>query len=239
MTASTPAVTQRIGLTDVTISYSRPLVKGRKMFGGLVPYGEVWRAGANENTIIEFSDPVTIEGQPVAKGTYGLHMIPGENEWTVILSKNSSSWGSFTYDQKEDALRVKVKPQASEAHETLAYRLRRGDARFRRGHAALGPRGGAVQDRGQSEGDRAGQDQVAVARRWRNTPGKVGTRLPTQLLTYKTDLPEALEYADHSIQVEKRFENLMTKANVLEAMDRKNEAAPFAPSARHGQCHAD
>lgn len=101
-------VTQRIGLTDITISYSRPLVKGRKVFGGIVPYGQIWRAGANENTIIEFSDPVSIEGQPVAKGTYGLHMIPGETEWTVILSKTSSSWGSFTYDQKEDALRVKV-----------------------------------------------------------------------------------------------------------------------------------
>lgn len=67
-------VTQRIGLTDVTINYSRPLVKGRKVFGGIVPYGEVWRAGANENTIIEFSDPVSVEGEPVPKGTYGLHM---------------------------------------------------------------------------------------------------------------------------------------------------------------------
>src|SRR6267154_6120359 len=114
-------VIQRVGITDITINYHRPLVKGRKVWGGLVPYGQVWRAGANENTTIEFTDPVTIEGKPLPKGTYGLHMIPGESEWTVIFSKNSSSWGSFTYDQAEDALRGMVKPQTAEFHEALTY----------------------------------------------------------------------------------------------------------------------
>src|SRR5215475_6363348 len=99
-------VKQRIALTDITVNYHRPLVNGRKIWGSLVPYGQVWRAGANENTTIAFSDPVTIEGKPLPKGAYGLHMIPNENEWTVIFSKNSTSWGSFTYDEKEDALRV-------------------------------------------------------------------------------------------------------------------------------------
>ena len=80
-------LTQRIGLTDITINYHRPLVKGRQIWGKLVPYGEVWRAGANENTTITITDPVTIEGQPLAAGVYGLHMIPGETEWTVIFSK--------------------------------------------------------------------------------------------------------------------------------------------------------
>src|SRR6478672_11699275 len=115
------ALTQRIGITDVTINYHRPLVKGRKIWDGVVPYGQVWRAGANENTTIAFTDPVTIEGKALPKGTYGLHMIPGENEWTVIFSKNSTSWGSFTYDQTEDALRVTVKPQTAEFHEALTY----------------------------------------------------------------------------------------------------------------------
>src|SRR5205814_5043180 len=72
---------QRIGLTDITITYHRPLVNGRKIWGGLVPFGEVWRAGANENTTIEFSDPVSVEGQPLAKGIYGLHMIPTADSW--------------------------------------------------------------------------------------------------------------------------------------------------------------
>src|SRR5205809_1719412 len=115
-------VMQRIGITNITIRYHRPLVNGRKVWTpGIAPYGEVWRAGANENTTIEVSDPVSVEGQPLAKGIYGLHLIPGENEWTVIFSKNSSSWGSFSYDKAEDALRVTVKPQPAEFHEALTF----------------------------------------------------------------------------------------------------------------------
>src|SRR5882672_670163 len=80
-------VKQRVGLTDIKITYHRPLVNGRKIWGGLVPLGEVWRAGANENTTIEVNDPVSVEGQPLGKGTYGLHMIPTADTWTVIFSK--------------------------------------------------------------------------------------------------------------------------------------------------------
>src|SRR5256885_15044799 len=76
-------VTQRVGITDISINYSRPLVNNRQIWGKLVPYGQVWRAGANENTTIEFTDPVTIDGKPLPKGVYGLHMIPGESEWSV------------------------------------------------------------------------------------------------------------------------------------------------------------
>src|SRR5689334_22884882 len=114
-------VMQRIGITDITINYHRPLVKGRKIWGGLVPYGQPWRAGANENTTIEFSDPVSVEGKTLARGIYGLHMIPSESDWIIAFSKVSSAWGSFTYDQAEDALRVTVKPHPDEMHEALAY----------------------------------------------------------------------------------------------------------------------
>jgi len=107
------AVTQRIGITDITINYSRPLVKGRTIWGKLVPYNEVWRTGANENTTIKFTDPVSIEGKPLAKGVYGLHMIPGQDQWTIIFSNDNMAWGSFTYKEADDALRVTVKPQAS------------------------------------------------------------------------------------------------------------------------------
>ncbi|MGZ4731087.1 MAG: DUF2911 domain-containing protein, partial [Terriglobales bacterium] len=88
-------VTQRIGITDVTINYHRPMVNKRKVWGTLVPYGQVWRAGANENTTITFTDDVTIEGKPLAKGTYGLHMIPTKDDVTVIFSKANTSWGSY------------------------------------------------------------------------------------------------------------------------------------------------
>jgi len=114
-------VSQRIGVTDITIDYHRPLVNDRKVWDGVVPYGKVWRAGANINTTIKFSDPVQIEGKPLDKGTYGLHMIPNADEWTIIFSKNSTSWGAFTYDQAEDALRVTVKPKPSDMHNALTY----------------------------------------------------------------------------------------------------------------------
>jgi hypothetical protein len=115
-------VKQRIALTDVTVKYHRPLVNGRKIWGGLVPYGKVWRAGANENTTIEFSDPVSVEGKPLAKGIYGLHMIPHPDSWTVIFSKTYTGWGSYSYDQKEDALRVDVKPRPlAETKEALEF----------------------------------------------------------------------------------------------------------------------
>ena len=115
-------LTQTVGLTDVTITYSRPGVKGRKIFGGLVPYGQVWRTGANEATTIAFTDDVAINGQPLPKGTYSLHTIPGESEWTVIFNKKADQWGSYNYDAKEDALRVNVKPRnAIEKHEWMTF----------------------------------------------------------------------------------------------------------------------
>lgn len=127
------SVTQRIGLTDVTIQYHRPAVKDREIWGELVKYGMAppgpvgngkphpWRAGANENTTIAFTDNVMIEGKALPAGTYGLHMIPSEGDWTIIFSNNSSSWGSFFYDENEDALRVTVAPQEAGRQEWLRY----------------------------------------------------------------------------------------------------------------------
>ena len=134
------SVTQYLGLVKVTIDYNSPKVhnphtgedRRGKIWGKLVPYGLVdlgfgtckecpWRAGANENTVFTVSNDVKIEGKTLPAGTYGLHMIPGENEWTIIFSKNSKSWGSFYYDAAEDALRVNVKPAKSEYHEWLTY----------------------------------------------------------------------------------------------------------------------
>ena len=133
-------VTQGIGPVMVTIDYSSPDVHGPsgedrrgKIWGTLVPYGMAnlgfgscgdqcpWRGGANENTVFTVSHDVTIDGKPLAAGSYGLHFIPGKDEWTIIFSKNSTSWGSYFYDVKEDALRVTAKPQATGFQEWLAY----------------------------------------------------------------------------------------------------------------------
>lgn len=113
-------LTQRVGLTDVTVSYSRPSVKGRAIWGELVPLDKVWRTGANAATTITFSDDVTVEGQKLAAGTYALFTIPGKDEWTVIFNDDTKLWGETDYDAAKDALRVKAKPQASEMVESLS-----------------------------------------------------------------------------------------------------------------------
>lgn len=114
-------VSQMIGLTDVSISYSRPGVKERKIWGGLVPYNKVWRTGANEATKITFSDNVKINGQPLPAGAYSVATIPNENEWTVIFNKNTDLWGAFGYKQEEDALRIQVKPQPADFVERMEF----------------------------------------------------------------------------------------------------------------------
>jgi hypothetical protein len=112
--ASPPAsANAKIGTTDITVKYSSPAVKGRKIWGELVPYGQVWRTGANEATTITFSKDVTVEGQKLKAGTYALFTVPGDKEWTVIFNNTAKQWGAFKYDQTQDALRVKVKPMVT------------------------------------------------------------------------------------------------------------------------------
>ncbi|QSE99109.1 DUF2911 domain-containing protein [Fulvivirga lutea] len=103
----------------VTIEYHQPSAKGRKIMNGLVPYGKVWRTGANDATTIEFSEDVKIEGQTLAKGKYALFTIPNENEWTVIFNKTHKQWGAYNYVESDDALRVKVKPSKTDMVETF------------------------------------------------------------------------------------------------------------------------
>lgn len=142
------SVSQTIGTTDVSIIYSRPAVKGRPIFGDapesmasrakgeatldnqnerkagepIVPFGHVWRAGANEATLFTINDDVLVNGQLLPAGKYSFHTIPGKDEWTLIFNKDDGQWGSFTYDPAKDALRVKAKPQiTSDSQEFLTY----------------------------------------------------------------------------------------------------------------------
>jgi hypothetical protein len=217
-------VIQRIGITDITINYHRPQVKGRQIWGKVVPYGEVWRAGANENTTIKFTDDVSIEGKPLEKGVYGLQMIPRDNDnWTVIFSKDHSAWGSFTYNEADDALRVSVKPQTSEMREVLSYDF-----------------------------DDVTKDSAVATLRWEKVavPFKVSVDVhdivkaslhnqltglaqytwegwddaANYLLAQKYDLDEALQYEETSIRTEPRFDNYLTKSQILDAMGRKDDA---------------
>lgn len=116
-------VMQTVGFTDVRIVYSRPGVKGRVIWGKLVPYDAVWRAGANEATKISFSTDVTIEGKKLKKGAYSFFAIPGKNDWTLIFNKVADQWGAFEYNESEDALRVKVKTEKAVWQEWLSYTI--------------------------------------------------------------------------------------------------------------------
>ena len=119
----TASASQYVGITQVTLQYSRPGVKGRQVWGALVPYGEVWRTGANENTTLTLSTAAKVVGKEVPAGTYGLQTIPGEGEWTLILSKDADAWGAFEYKQENDALRATVKPRPAAHQERLSFRF--------------------------------------------------------------------------------------------------------------------
>lgn len=109
--SSNQMITQAFGLSQVTITYSRPNMNGRKIFGGLQPFGEVWRTGANEATTIQFKDEVSVAGHQVPAGKYALFTIPGKDEWTIIINKTANQWGAYSYKQADDLLRFTVKPQ--------------------------------------------------------------------------------------------------------------------------------
>jgi hypothetical protein len=122
--SSAQTITQEFGLGNITLSYSRPNTKGRKIFGGLEPYGQVWRTGANTATVITFSDEVTIEGNKVPAGEYALFTIPNKNEWTIILNKTTKQWGAYEYKQADDFLRFKVTPlKTAKLTETFALQF--------------------------------------------------------------------------------------------------------------------
>jgi hypothetical protein len=115
------SIGQTIGTTEVTITYGRPSVRDRTIFGDLVPYDAVWRTGANEATTISFSDDVTIEGEPLEAGTYGLSTIPGEDEWTIIFNSVANQWGAYDYDEADDVLRIAVEPEEGEFSELMTF----------------------------------------------------------------------------------------------------------------------
>lgn len=216
-------VSQRIGLTDMEVTYSRPLVKSRKIWGGLVPYDQVWRAGANHNTTLMVSDAFTFAGQAVPAGTYGVHMIPGKETWTVILSKESGVWGSYTYDQKEDAVRVNVKPIEAPMHEALVYsfdEIKENGATLTLAWeklavpVAIGLDANAI-------------TKAKVERQLRDLPKwtwESWNDAANWALSTKAYNEDALKWADESIKLEERFDNLDTKAQVLTAMGKPAEA---------------
>jgi len=259
-------VSQTIGITDIAITYHRPAVRGRTLWGDIpsekvaalikansvapaaegegtvdgaagggkdfpmAPYGHVWRAGANEATKFTVSDDVLVQGQKLAAGAYSLHIIPGKEEFTVIFSKTADQWGSFRYDAKQDALRVKTKPVwRSDSQEQLSYEI-----------------------------PSLTSNSAQVILRWEKVAVPFTVEVPNQdaLVRSKIDaaiaanptdwqvplavanayfqddkFEDAMVWTDKSIKVKETFQNLRTKANLLINMGKKPEAIAVAEQA--------
>ncbi len=224
------SVSQRVGLTDITINYHKPGVKGREIWGTLVPYDQVWRAGANDNTTISFGTRVTINGNEVPAGKYGLHMIPTEKNWTIILSKDNAAWGSFFYDESHDQLRFTTTPGATDFQEWLSYTV-----------------------------DDVSPNSTTVSLRWENLripftidvdanqivaesmeeqlTGLAGfgwqgwNQIANYYMLNNMDMDEALAYVDRSIGINQNVTNSFTKAIILEETGKTEEAAKMKEEA--------
>lgn len=250
------SVMQTIGVTDITITYSRPAMKGRTIFADapaemearakgeatldnqnerkagepIVPYNHLWRAGANDATVFQVTDDVLINGQPLKVGTYSLHAIPGKDEWTIIFNNDSGQWGSFTYDAKKDALRVKTKPQqVSENQEWLLYTF-----------DPVSENSTTVNIRWEKVRVPFTVEVKDVKALWRTKADAVMAANPTNELlplqaasTYANDKnwDEALKLVDQSIKIKETFRNLASKTNLLWAAGRKEEALKVADQA--------
>ena len=252
------SVTQTIGVTDLTITYSRPAVKGRKIWGDappaaitankavgastlddqnkrvkgapIVPYGHVWRTGANEATIFTVTDDVLINGQKLPAGSYSLHTIPSKKEWTIIFNGVADQWGSFNYDEKKDVLRVKAKPvKAKGNQEWLLYSI-----------PVVTPNTAQVLISWEKvavpftveipnvEAVMRAKIDAAIA------ANPNDWRIPLQVARqYANDdkWDEALKWADQSIKVKETFQNLSAKAQLLFSAGKKDEALAVADQA--------
>ena len=217
------ATFQRIGTTDLSVHYSRPSMKGRVIWGEVVPYDQIWRAGANENTTFTCTDDITVEGKALPAGTYGLHMIPTKSAWTVIFSKDHTAWGSFFYKKEMDALRVDVTPHAGPKTEQVTY-----------------------------EFADVTKDGTTMTLRWAEleVPVKVGVDVHKEVLAYldanlhglksfqwevwyeaahycheqKMEPEKAMKWVDMSIARGANFENQTLKAKLLDASGKTAEA---------------
>src|SRR5215212_9502184 len=234
------SVMQTVGVTDLTITYSRPGVKGRKIWGDppagaagtatlddararakdqvIVPYGHVWRTGANEATTFAATDDVLVNGQPLKAGTYSLHTIPGRDEWTIIFNGDPGQWGSFTYDEKKDVLRVKAKPEtAADSQEWLAFTfdpVGESSARVNiRWEKLTVPFTVEVKDvKARTVEKMRGVVAAAKPDDWR-TPLQAANYVFTNNLT--ANMEEAMQWLDKSLKTKETFGNLYTKARVL------------------------
>lgn len=249
------SVMQTVGVTDITITYSRPGVKGRRIWGDavasqagtkgeatlddqnvrpkdapIVPWGHVWRTGANEATTFVVTDDVLINGQKLPAGSYSLHSIPTKDEWTIVFNGTANQWGSFNYDPAKDTLRVKVKPQwVNDNQEWLEYSI-----------PVVTPNSAQVLIRWEKVAVPFTVEIPNVEAVWRGKADAAiaadpkNEAIPLQVANaYATndEWDQALKWVDQSIKVKETFRNLSAKAQILYLSGRKDEGLALAEQA--------
>ena len=219
-------VVQTAGLTTIPIDYSSPAVKGRKIWGGLVPMDKVWRAGANHSTTINFTQPVVIGGKEVAAGTYGFFAIPGAASWTLAISKANELWGSDGYKPENDIVRVTVKPTAIANRERLVYLV----TNFTNETANIDLEWEKVRVtlpvKLKTADQAAANIKNAVDSAWQ--PMNDAARYALEIKDYAN----ALVYADKSIAAQETWFNTWVKAQILSASGKKADALALAQKAQ-------
>lgn len=210
-------ITQWVGVSKVTIVYSRPGVKERTIWGELVPYNKMWRTGANENTTIEFSHPVKINGTEIPAAKYGLQTIPGENEWTVIFSKDNSLSGSSGYKEENDALRIKVKPQTNDFVERMKFDFE--NLSDNSADVVLKWENIKIPLTVEFDTPKLTLEGLASKTHW-GTPNAAAT----YILQNDMDAQEGLRWANISTAINENYWNVRIKAQLLEKAGKKDEA---------------
>lgn len=223
-------VTQTIGLTDMKITYSRPGVKNRAIWGELVPLNEVWRTGANEATEFETSDAIQVAGQQLPAGSYSFFTIPAKDEWTIVFSKAKGAWGSFDYTEKNDALRIKVKPQSAPHEEWMSFSFDN-----------LTPTGGELALRWEKVrvavpiqvdvNDKAMANARAAVASMKADDWRTPFRAAQYFFGVDTNIAEATEWAQKSVSVQQNYFNMSLLADIQMKAGKTKDAIATAEKA--------
>ena len=210
-------VTQTVGVTDISIDYSSPGVKGRKIWGELVPYDKVWRTGANEVTSITFSDPVMVNGSKLEAGTYGLHTIPHETEWEIIFSGSTKVNDPSNFDEKKEVLRIKVKPEENPFTERMTFTI--SDVTENSANVNLIWEKIKIPFKVDVETQELTLSKARSMADW-STPFQAAQ----YCLTNDVNLDEAMKWIEASTLLNENYWNMRIKARLLEKTGKKGEA---------------
>ena len=222
-TSQKAKVYQQIGVTDMAISYHRPLVKGREIFGKLIPFGKIWRAGADENTVIKFSTDVTIDGKTVKAGAYGFHAIPNKDSWTIILNTETKAWGSYFYKKEKDVLRFNAAAKAATHQEAMTFNFSQVTAN----KATVELRWATTSVSFDVHVNSTDLVNNNIKQQLNSLPwwGWTGLHNAAQYnLNNNVHLEDAVTWVDRSIRNNRNFSNLTLKAKILEKQGKKAEA---------------